>query len=421
MQRIKRAIKRRIKAIGKFIVFKWILPLVYKWYARKPVDEKLVVFADFRDRPMPDNFVSIYDMCKKGDFHCEVLSGRPYGKAVPKWKRRKEKIRFQFLFIKLYAQCKVLFLVEDFPLADTVKTRPETQVVQLWHGCGIMKKWGYAVTSNGWGASERERKRYPPYLNQTLSCISSASKMVRDGYQSAFNCSAEIIKPLGCPRTDVYFDKEFRAAAKHKVDSVFPEIGSRKIILYAPTFRGKSIPASYTNINLDFGEMRERLGEKYAVIVKLHPQSVKGGLTEPDQIKGHGFVFDATQLMSPEELLCVADVLVTDYSSILFEYMLFERPIVSYIYDIDEYVEDRGLFFPYDQLAPGPYVYTQEKLIEKLETVEDWFDIEKTRRYKEEFMSACDGHSTERIYQFVFGKTPSDDKKSDGADERSGG
>lgn len=402
MQRIKKAIKKRIKAIVKFIGYKWILPLVYQWYARKPIDEKLVVFADRWDRPMPDNFRGLYEMCKKNGFRCEVLSGESFLHVQQRWERRKEKVKFQYRFIKLFAQCRVLFLADYFPLSDIVTLRPETQVVQLWHGCGLMKKWGYAVTSTGWGTSDKEKKRYPIYVNHTLSTVSSASPVVKEGYRSAFRCDPSIIKPLGSPRTDIYFDKEFHQVAKEKVHSLFPQIGNRKIILYAPTYRGASIARSYINSELDYKGLKKALSDRYVLLTKFHPLMAGEGLTDSEQLEAVDFVFDVSKLLKPEEALCAADILIADYSSILFEFLLLERPIVSYIYDIEEYIQDRGLFLPYDQLAPGPYVSTQEELIEKLRTVDDWFDIQRTREYREEFMSACDGHSTERIYRYVF-------------------
>lgn len=404
LRRFKQRIKKKVKNIMKFVGYKWVLPLVYKWHARKPIDKKLVVFADLRDRDTPDNFLSMYDMCTKNGFHCVVLSGRPFGKSVPPQKRRKEKLKFQFQFIRLFAQCRALFLVEYFPLAYIVTPRLGTDVVQLWHACGLMKRMGYAVTSKSWGISEREKERYPMHTTYTL--VSASSSKVCEGYREAFRCSIDIIKPLGSPRTDIYFDEQFKQAAIQKVHSIFPEIGNRKIILYAPTFRGKSISKSYIDYDLHFEDLKKALSEQYVLITKFHPLMAKNGLSESQRLHAQGFVFDATQLLSPEEALCAADIMITDYSSIIFEYLLFDRPVISYIYDLDNYIKDRGLFFPYDQLAPGPYVFTQEELIEKLQTVSDWFDIDRIRRYKEEFMSACDGHSTERIYRHVFNSDP---------------
>lgn len=408
----KNKIKECVKSTLKFVGYKIVLPMFYQWYARKPIDKKLVVFADHRDRKMPDNFKGLYKMCMENGFQCEFLSGSSFGAAVPRQRRKWEHMRYRFKFMKLFARCKVMFLVEHLDLADIVKKRPETQLVQLWHACGLMKKWGYAVTSQGWGNSAKEKKRYPLYVNQTLSTISSSSPIVRNGYVAAFQCDPSIIKPLGSPRTDIYFDETFRMSAREKVRKMFPEIKKRKIILYAPTFRGKSIPRSYIDRALDYKKLKNSLGEQYVLLTKFHPQMAKKGFLESDRIQGAGFAFDISELLSPEEALCTADILITDYSSIMFEYLFLERPIISYVYDLDKYIQDRGLFLPYDQLAPGPYVFNQEELIEKLQTVDKWFDIERIRAYRKEFMSACDGHSTERIYQYVFGNAQEHEKNA---------
>lgn len=402
-----------LKRTAKYVEYKWILPWVYRRNCRKPPNDKLIVFADHRERDIPDNFSGLYEMCQNAGFQCEILSGKAFPSSLPPWQRRKARLKFDLRFTKLYARCRVLFLVEHFPLADVAKPRPGTQVVQLWHGCGVMKRMGYAVSSKGWGygaMSARERKRYPMHTSYTLACVSSAGEKVQKSYQEAYHCRPGIIKPLGSPRTDVYFNADFRACAKQKVRTLFPEIGSRKVVLYAPTFRGKSIAKSYLDHNLDFVAMREPLSDRYALITKFHPLMAKGGLSESVRLQGRGFVYDGTRVLTPEEALCAADILITDYSSIMFEYLLLERPVISYIYDIDTYAGERGLFYPYDQLAPGPYVFTQEELVEKLLSVEDWFDIGTIRTFKEEFMSACDGRSTQRIYDYVFHRPTEGDK-----------
>ena len=395
-----KTIRSKVKGGLKFVVYKCILPLLFRWYARKPIDEKLVLFADHRDRAMPDNFVNLYEMCQANGYHCVVFSGKPFAPSVPKWKRRKEKARFFLAFIRLYAQCGVLFLVDYFPLAYIVKARAETQVVQLWHGCGLLKRVGYAVTSNKWGLSETERRRYPMHTNYTL--VPTSSPYLQSGYQEAFRCGADVIQALGVPRTDIYFNRDFVEKAKEKARKLFPGIGNRKIVLYAPTYRGRSIGQSFLQCNFDYRELKRALSDKYVMLTKFHPLMATGGLAESERSGASGFVYDATGKLTPEEALCAADILISDYSSIMFEYLLLERPMISYIYDIDEYVRDRGTFFPYDETLPGPYVFDQKDLIDKLLTAEAWFNAERTREYKNRYMSACDGHSTERIYHRVF-------------------
>lgn len=405
-KKIKGKVIGRLKKIVKYVGYKWILPMAYRWYCHAPQDNRLVVFVDHRRLDIPDNFQGLLKKCIADGFRCEVLTGAQFADTLPKWERRRKKVGFHFQFMKLLAQCQVVFLDDWFPLIDIVSPRRGTQVIQLWHGCGILKRWGYAVHSGKWGKSKREQSIYPDYLHQTLSTVSSTSLKVIEGYRDAFRCDTDIIKPLGCPRTDIYFDEEFKQRAREKVRSMFPEIGERKIILYAPTFRGKSIKSANTKLDFNFTELKNTLSSEYVFLTKFHPLMKKGGLTESKRLQGYNFVFDVTTSLSAEEALCVADILVTDYSSIMFEYYLLERPVISYIYDIDTYDKDRGLFYPYDQLAPGPYIFTQEELVEKLLTVEEWFDVDRIRAYRNEFMSACDGHSTQRIYDYVFGGGP---------------
>lgn len=400
MVSLKKKIKTRFNKIKKYMGFKVLLPWIFKMASKKPIDEKLVVFADFRDRPMPDNFLGLWELCQKNGYKCVEHSGRIFGKECPPNKRYGKKFKYRCDFMKLYARAKVVFMVEAFDFAYVAGPRPGTQLVQLWHACGLMKTMGYAAPPKSWGLSEKDRQTYLMHHNYTLVCASS--ERVRYGYYQAFPSKFENIKAIGSPRTDIYFNDEFKSNARAKMLELFPEIGERKIILYAPTFRGKSIPSSYIKKMIDYRKFNDAISDKYVLVIKLHPQLVKGKLAESDRLSNWGFLFDATDVVTPEEALCAADILVTDYSSIMFEYMLLERPIISYIYDINDYAGGRGFFDKYDKLAPGPYVTNQTRLLYAILTVKDWFDVERVRKYKELFMSACDGHSTERIYNYVF-------------------
>ena len=397
---LRKKIKTRFNRIKKYFGYKVYLPSIFKRAAKKPVDEKLVVFADARDREMPDNFRGLWELCEKNGYKCVEHSGRVFGEECDPKLRYKMKFRYRREFMKLYARAKAVFLVEAYDLAYLVKPRPETQLIQLWHGCGLMKNMAYAASSKNWGVSEKDKKMYPMHHNYSLVC--SSSERVRYGYHLAFQCDFNIVKAIGNPRTDIYFDEKFKANARERVKELFPEIGDRKIILYAPTFRGKSIPKSFIKKMINYTVFNEALSEQYVLMIKFHPLLAKGKLTESDRLSNYGFLIDASDILSPEEALCAADMLISDFSSIMFEYMLLERPIISYIYDINEYAGGRGFFDKYEKLVPGPYVLNQDKLLETILTVNEWFDIERVRQFKKTFMSACDGHSTERIYNYVF-------------------
>ena len=406
LSRIVDRVRRRTKSVLKLITYKCILPLLYRWWSRKPIDEKLVLFADHRDRPTPDNFLPMIELCEKNGYRCVVLSGRPFSDKLPRWTRRPAKVKFQFQFVKLLARSRALFLYDGFPLAFVVQPRPETTVVQLWHGCGAMKMFGYSTLDKAWRGVT---KLYPAHNIYALACVSGPKAV--GPFEEAFRSKPGVVQAIGCPRTDVYFDQKARAAMGKKLRKKFPQLQGKRVVLYAPTFRGNSIAKSHMKLNLVFRQILAQLPDDYVFLVKLHPLTAKSdGISELDRIACPGRLFDVSKTLTAEEALCAADILIADYSSILFEYLLLERPIISYIYDIDEYIRDRGLYFPYEQLSPGPYVSTQEELVEKLRTVDEWFDIERTRRYKEEWMSACDGHSTQRVFEAVFGAAPGSGK-----------
>jgi CDP-glycerol glycerophosphotransferase (TagB/SpsB family) len=107
--------------------------------------------------------------------------------------------------------------------------------------------------------------------------------------------------------------------------------------------------------------------------------------------------------MSIDELMCASDVCVTDYSSLIFEYALLNRPMLFYAYDLDDYNDWRGFYYDYDELTPGPVCRSMEALIRNLEQIDETYDFERLAAFRKKFMSACDGHATERIMEYVFG------------------
>lgn len=110
---------------------------------------------------------------------------------------------------------------------------------------------------------------------------------------------------------------------------------------------------------------------------------------------------DVTTELDIDKLLCVSDVCISDYSSLIFEYSLFERPMIFFAYDLDEYFDWRGFYYNYDELTPGPIVKTTEEIIDYIQHLDTRFNPSQVRAFREKFMSACDGHATDRILELV--------------------
>jgi CDP-ribitol ribitolphosphotransferase len=223
-----------------------------------------------------------------------------------------------------------------------------------------------------------------------------SSPVVAPCYAEAFHCDEAIIRPWGAPRTDFFFRPNVCEQSRRDVLNVFPEIGDRKIVLYAPTFRGNSNKAARHDDVLDYRVLTRALSNDAALLLKPHPRAnTEIPTPEPGE---RPFVFDAGALPI-EQLLCAADLVISDYSSLIFEYALLGRPMLFYAYDLRDYETSRSFYYPYLEFVPGDVVWDTEDVIAAVRRnlFEGGFDAARVARFRERFMSACDGRCTERI------------------------
>ena len=386
-----------LASVRKKFLYHKLWPYYYKKYSRKPIDEKKAVLAYSNlYKEMPDNLRCIKAELESRGYTCVVVD-KAENAVICKNPLINEFAKFFYgkEFFKEYATAKALFLTDYFFPAYACKPREGQSVVQLWHGCGAFKKWGYSTAEKKWGASKKELDLYPIHNTYTHICVSSPK--VGFAYAEAFGCSEDAVMPLGAPRTDVYFDKSFVEDCRKEICEKFPEIGGRKIILYAPTFRGNSIGKSYMKNMMDIEKMGRRLGNDYVLLIKQHPLTA-----DAFKITNSGFAFDISRDVAIETALCAADLVITDYSSLIFEYALLERPMIFFAYDLEEYEDARSFYFGYDGFVPGEIVNNTEEIISEIKRLETNFDVERIRRFRQDYMSACDGNSTKRIVETVL-------------------
>jgi CDP-glycerol glycerophosphotransferase (TagB/SpsB family) len=173
-------------------------------------------------------------------------------------------------------------------------------------------------------------------------------------------------------------DPAFNAQARASIEEAFPACIGKKIILYAPTFRGRVKSAStpgYFN-TFDMRMIQKALGDEYVIVTKVHPY-IKAGKKQfiPSALQ-NTYAYDATSRFTIDELLSVADVCISDYSSLIFEYSLFERPMLFYAYDLDDYNDWRGFYYDYHDLTPGPVCRDMGELVDELVHLDERFDRE---------------------------------------------
>jgi CDP-glycerol glycerophosphotransferase (TagB/SpsB family) len=176
-------------------------------------------------------------------------------------------------------------------------------------------------------------------------------------------------------------------------------IPGRKVLLYAPTFRGTVRDASSPD-KLDIQLLKRKFGKDHILLINHHP-FVKEKDRPVIPVQCRDFAFDLTGRVSIEELLTAADICITDYSSLVFEYALFERPLIFFAYDMEAYLDERGFYYPIREMMPGPVCRTNEDVIEAVGRAGAEFDLQRVRAFKYRFMSSCDGHATQRLLRLM--------------------
>lgn len=300
---------------------------------------------------------------------------------------------------KKMAEAGCILLEDFYPQLHGLSIRKETKVVQLWHACGSFKTFGFSRLGKPGGPQENSKN----HRNYDYACV-SGSKMV-PVYSEAFGVSEEHIKALGVPRTDIFFADGYKEAVCEKLYQKYPQLQNKKVILFAPTFRGAGNKTAYYPVEkIDWNGFFEQVPEDYFVIVKNHP-FVKNKYTYDK--KWENRVLDLTGKDNINDLLFVTNLLITDYSSSVFEAALLEIPMVFYVFDKEEYLENRDIYYDFDSFVPGRQAKTQEELITAVKEAVEGKGSEtsefaaKYQWFREEFLDALSGNSTKQIADFI--------------------
>jgi CDP-glycerol glycerophosphotransferase (TagB/SpsB family) len=309
--------------------------------------------------------------------------------------------RFEFYWAAvrsgyLLARARVV-LVDDFFFPMYVVTpRAGTIRVQVWHAAGAFKKFGYSVLDKTFGADEETVSKVAIHSNYSIALVSSMN--VAKHYADAFNSSLDIFcSAVGLPRTDVFGDPDQRAAAEARARAAFPQAAGRRVVLYAPTFRGETVRyARYENL-LDLEELHRTLGDGHLVLLKLHP-FIREGLVIPPGLAD--FAVDAGDYPDVNDLMFISDILVSDYSSVIYEFALLGRPILFLAPDEDAYDIERGFYFDFRREAPGPIFEDTAGLAAAIR--DQAWDIGRVRDFAAANFDVVDGQASRRIVEEII-------------------
>ena len=274
-----------------------------------------------------------------------------------------------------------LFLLRNFGKAKGQK------VVQLWHATGALKGFG-----------QQGSKFYPKVdakYHKDYDLVTVAAEGERKTFAWAMKIDVDKVRATGIARTDELFDDERRKAIPAVIYKKYPQLRGKEVVVYAPTFR--ELPGRGKNLfepELDFRRLSSALNEDQILVICPHPV-----MTEPILKEHFDNIIEVRDIITAD-MMYVTDLLITDYSSVAIEFSVFDKPMIFYCYDLDTY--ERGVFMDYENELPGKVITEQEDLIHciKMRSYEDNAH-EKIAAFRDKYLGACDGHSSERIASII--------------------
>ncbi|WP_285369574.1 bifunctional glycosyltransferase/CDP-glycerol:glycerophosphate glycerophosphotransferase [Streptomyces sp. RKAG293] len=285
------------------------------------------------------------------------------------------------------------YIVTNAHLPYWLKRRPGQVVVQAWHGTPL-KKIGHDIEdvqfTNGRYLENVAKE------SKSWSFIVSPNRFSTPILKRAFAFDGELLE-AGYPRNDMLYAPE-RDEIAEKVRERIGLPAGKKVVLYAPTWRDDQYygPGRYKlDLQVDLVKAKQELGDDFVLLVRRHPNVVD---TVPGA--GEGFVWDVSEYPEIGELFLAADVLITDYSSLMFDYANTGRPMLFFTYDLAHYRDQlRGFYFDFEKEAPGPLISTSDELIASLKDLDAVTDRYKDayKKFQDVFCDLDDGQAAGRV------------------------
>ncbi|MEV7684854.1 bifunctional glycosyltransferase/CDP-glycerol:glycerophosphate glycerophosphotransferase [Streptomyces bungoensis] len=285
------------------------------------------------------------------------------------------------------------YVVANNHLPDWFEKRDGQVVVQTWHGTPL-KKIGHDIEAIHF-ADQRYLERVEKEV-QNWDMLVSPNSFSTPILRRAFGFPGEMVE-CGYPRNDILR----LPGTERREQEIRRRIGlpeGKRVVMYAPTWRDDQFyaPGKYKlDFRIDLADARARLGADHVLLVRRHPNVV-----DPVPGAGDGFVFDVSDYPDMADLSLITDVMITDYSSLMFDYVNTGRPILFFTYDLDHYRDTlRGFYFDFQSSAPGPLVSTSQELvtsIREIDAIQETY-AERYRWFQSEFCDLDDGYASARL------------------------
>lgn len=371
--------------LGRRRFNQWLMGRIYSILKHRKIKENQIAFISERRNDISGNFDPIYHETSKNPEISIVkfLNNKPI----------KNLNIFEVIeYVNILSTSKIILLDDFLPSIHTFDLKDETKLVQLWHAVGAFKTFGFTRIGKKGGPEQFS----PNHRSYDYSIVSS--REIVKFYAEGFGLSEEKVLATGIPRTDVFFDNEYKKKVESEFYSKYPNLVNKKILLFAPTFRGDGKQDAHYPIKLfPVNQIYESIGDDWAIIIKQHP-FVKGKTEIYPEFED--YILDLSHDSEINDLLFISDLIVTDYSSVIFEASLLNIPMLFYAYDLEEYINSRDFYYEYKTFVPGKIVFNSQEIVSSI--LNEDFESNKIDEFKGRFFDHLDGMSTERVLNLLY-------------------
>ena len=354
------------------LILNIILGFLNIFVKRFKIKENQVAFVSLESKYLDSDMKLIYDVLKQD----QQLNLK---KVVIEYDQQGIKQNFLYMLnciqqLFVINTSKVVIIRDNNYVVSTFK-REGVNVIQVWHACGAIKKFGNALA-----------RKYPI---KNYDYVIANSSYWKKPYSEAFSVKEENVVVTGMPRVDCLFDDNYLKVSKNKLLAKYPMLKNKKIILYAPTFRG-NIYQGFSMLPFDGEKLINSFDENTYLIYKLHP------LLKNVCLPQHPRIIDMFN-EDTHELFALSDMLISDFSSIVFDYSILNKPMYFYVPDLNDYLKDVGCYVNAD-LFPGKICKTIDELIQGIQKKE----VGDLEAFKNMFFEYQDGKNTKRVVDLIY-------------------
>ncbi|MDO5415008.1 MAG: CDP-glycerol glycerophosphotransferase family protein [Bacillota bacterium] len=310
-------------------------------------------------------------------------------KVVMLFKKLDNKIVYCFHIIKqMYhiATSKTVILDSYCIVISLLKHKNDLKVVQMWHALGALKRFGYSILDEEEGSSSKLAEMMR--MHKGYDVIFTSSEYCKESFAEAFGYKSDKLKVMSLPRVDLLRSSKYQATKRDEIYTVYPQLKEKETIVYAPTFRKSDLIVSDTNaIKKLINEIDKN---KYNLVIKVHPLT-NLEITEERIIVDNCF--------STLDMLSVADYIVLDYSAILYEAALLNKPLFFYAFDLDEYTEKRNFYIDYEKEMPGAICKNANDVTKSIEN--KIYDVSKVKNFADKYIQNQENCTSEMVEYII--------------------